>query len=598
MSADHAVGSQEHDRLVRRIRTLTSVLRNVKPFLGATQSITGQQSAHAQLYHHIAILLTRGTDADSKGSGVIAVKGKSTARGTLVAVSEEDRDEDAEDMNVAASTLGTTQNSRPGENSSEDLDINWIPASGKKLSDLGSSNDFDLRVTLKDHISDVIAALQEIPHRSDPSYSTCVKSFRRFVLRRTCQMMLRRFQARHIFWSEDLFDLLESWTPEAGETIDEKFVPASRVGKYIFTPDIPLLRRGDQDMYAITIETASPWLRTLVSYVLITLDALQSIAAAIKSKDRKENARLLDELVAHSIGLNTLLSAHIFDSLFAIPSLVERLHNKRANQAVYEELEELDPDNVAFPLRYIRTLVASHTAVRFLTSRKTFLGNRPLDFALIRVSRPDKDMALAKEVMDNDFLESVMQRIFPAGQVATDDEQESVLEVLRDTIPDKIKPFRGSVHCEATLMAIKAAANAPVATPGIGTIFCDIDNVIGVGKKCCWCCDWLGRHLPVLGQDRFSLPGTHGKILPWSPPRFGIPPTTLALLEQAPMEQLRLVFVARGRAARYETILASRLSSPASSISGDDDVSSESKKEKGTIMKAESRFYRKRGSIR
>ncbi|KAL6301151.1 hypothetical protein BKA93DRAFT_488891 [Sparassis latifolia] len=110
--------------------------------------------------------------------------------------------------------------------------------------------------------------------------------------------------------------------------------------------------------------------------------------------------------------------------------------------------------------------------------------------------------------MDNNFLTSVMQRIFPTGQVAADDEKEFALQVLRSAIPSAIKSFHGSVHCEASLMAIKAAANASVATSGIGTIFCDIDNVIGVGKKY--------RNLAVPGQDCFILPGTHGWIFPWS----------------------------------------------------------------------------------
>ncbi|GBE88112.1 hypothetical protein SCP_1203420 [Sparassis crispa] len=446
--------------------------------ISVCHSALSQQSAHANLYRHIAALLTRGTDDDGKGSKVIAVTGRSTLQGTLVVISAEDRDEDAGDTDAAVtgSMLGATQKSRPEENLSEDLDIDWIPRSEKKLSDLRSSNDFDLGIALKDHISDVIAALREVPHRSDPSYSTCVKSFRHFVLRRNCQTMLRRFQVRHIFWEEDLFDLLEPWTPEPGETLDEKFVPASRVGRYIPTPDIPLVRRGDRDMFAVTIETPRPWLRSLASYILITLDALQSFNDVINSSNQKENSQLLDNLVANSIGPNTLLSAHIFDSLFVIPSLVDLLQRKRATlqvgQAVYEELEELDPDGEAFPLRYIRSLVACHTAIHFLTSRKIFLGNRPLDFALIRVPHPDKDLAPVKEVMDNNFLTSVMQRIFPTGQVAADDEKEFALQVLRAAIPSAIKSFHGSVHCEASLMAIKAAANASVATSGIGTIFC------------------------------------------------------------------------------------------------------------------------------
>ncbi|GBE83331.1 hypothetical protein SCP_0503790 [Sparassis crispa] len=91
-------------------------------------------------------------------------------------------------------------------------------------------------------------------------------------------------------------------------------------------------------------------------------------------------------------------------------------------------------------------------------------------------------------------------------------------------------------------MAVKAAPNTPSTTTADVSAkvasFRDIDNVIGVSKKCCWCCDWLSKDLPVPGQDGFVLPGTHGTTLPWSPPIFDIPLATLVPLEQALMEKL------------------------------------------------------------
>jgi hypothetical protein len=57
------------------------------------------------------------------------------------------------------------------------------------------------------------------------------------------------------------------------------------------------------------------------------------------------------------------------------------------------------------------------------------------------------------------------------------------------------------------------------------------DKVIEVGKKCCWCCSALGS---ILSQDKrvsIKLPGSHGIIYPWSPPRVGLNVRVLLILE-------------------------------------------------------------------
>jgi len=57
------------------------------------------------------------------------------------------------------------------------------------------------------------------------------------------------------------------------------------------------------------------------------------------------------------------------------------------------------------------------------------------------------------------------------------------------------------------------------------------DKVIGVGKKCCWCCSALGS---ILSQDKhisIKLPGSHGIIYPWTPPRVGLDLNVLQILE-------------------------------------------------------------------
>ena len=54
------------------------------------------------------------------------------------------------------------------------------------------------------------------------------------------------------------------------------------------------------------------------------------------------------------------------------------------------------------------------------------------------------------------------------------------------------------------------------------------DGAIAVTQKCCWCCDWLRKNLEL----HFTLPGTHGVIYPWDPPKVGVSELVLKKLEE------------------------------------------------------------------
>jgi hypothetical protein len=47
---------------------------------------------------------------------------------------------------------------------------------------------------------------------------------------------------------------------------------------------------------------------------------------------------------------------------------------------------------------------------------------------------------------------------------------------------------------------------------------------IAAGKKCCWCCAKLSE----LMNPTILIPGSHGTIYPWCPPRIGV---SLGILE-------------------------------------------------------------------
>lgn len=70
---------------------------------------------------------------------------------------------------------------------------------------------------------------------------------------------------------------------------------------------------------------------------------------------------------------------------------------------------------------------------------------------------------------------------------------------------------------------------------------------IAVGKKCCWCCDRLGYHLGQYLGSEFNLPGTHGILFAWSPPRIGIDVSVLKMLENDLWDELHSALRARAR---------------------------------------------------
>ena len=60
------------------------------------------------------------------------------------------------------------------------------------------------------------------------------------------------------------------------------------------------------------------------------------------------------------------------------------------------------------------------------------------------------------------------------------------------------------------------------------------EKAIAVGKKCCWCCDRLGSRLGDI-----KLPGSHGVLYSWTPPRVGVGTTVLRALEDDLWNELK-----------------------------------------------------------
>jgi len=59
-------------------------------------------------------------------------------------------------------------------------------------------------------------------------------------------------------------------------------------------------------------------------------------------------------------------------------------------------------------------------------------------------------------------------------------------------------------------------------------------SVIGVGKKCCWCCSRLAEELQVAHPTvSFEIPASHGLIFQWALPTIGVSVDVAKAMEKA-----------------------------------------------------------------
>jgi len=89
--------------------------------------------------------------------------------------------------------------------------------------------------------------------------------------------------------------------------------------------------------------------------------------------------------------------------------------------------------------------------------------------------------------------------------------------------------------------------------------------MIGISKKCCWCCWKLGH---LLNNDKESklkliLPGTHSVIYPWCPPD-SLPTNILLRIEQDLLDVLKkhLDKIGRRKGSNQSSVCSSAGSPP------------------------------------
>ncbi|KAI1784940.1 hypothetical protein LXA43DRAFT_172548 [Ganoderma leucocontextum] len=124
------------------------------------------------------------------------------------------------------------------------------------------------------------------------------------------------------------------------------------------------------------------------------------------------------------------------------------------------------------------------------------------------------------------------------------------------------------LHAEAGLMALACEARLSDNDGGhkrdeYGSAFLGLAQTpIGISGKCCPLClrltQLLNAHFAALGDSAalmFSQPETHGKVLPWDPPQFGIPKSVLTQLRDELREKLveKAIAVGKRRTPKVDT---------------------------------------------
>ncbi|KAI0798157.1 hypothetical protein C8Q75DRAFT_37473 [Abortiporus biennis] len=192
-------------------------------------------------------------------------------------------------------------------------------------------------------------------------------------------------------------------------------------------------------------------------------------------------------------------------------------------------------------LRYLLTLVAWHTAARAVIKLSRIanrIGKLPEVF-LVRLPEYSSDALDDVRTNSRAIVDSLKAEIVPE-YVDRPKAKEIILQSIerRCEIPRIIRPFR--VHPEAGLMALLMKAEVEPIYLGhertyqsTTDFFSEAENcAIGVNKMCCRTCNLLGECMSNELSRTVRLPPTHGQVLPWDPPSFGIPDTILQTLAQ------------------------------------------------------------------
>ncbi|KAI0758573.1 hypothetical protein BD413DRAFT_299784 [Trametes elegans] len=377
-----------------------------------------------------------------------------------------------------------------------------------------------------------------------------------FIMRRAHDMLGVRFSNMEQFWNNKnpVQIMLDSWAMDGTPHFDD-VVDVPRIGLHTKLLKkhhiVPPHFDSQTDKVFVTTENVKHWLeasiellnalksalcddtgkpvaclsRTQVSGILRASFHLDFILRSFfKIVSNKVPHRVEAELQSnYRAGMETRLRKRAVwrkvqaGELPAVPNVASE-HDEETT-LMDSPIQESGESSVSHVQRFLRTLIAWHTAcdalfytVRQVTSLHVFSFHTAAYSAI-----PTAEF--------HAFRTRYVDAMFRHPAV-TDAIRKQVDLFLNLLLPKAVKTV--VTHAEAGLMALvldqrscHAVVKLPMSDGDLNALFFASGRMdIGVSKKCCYCCTLLAKliHTSTQGGLTFSLPGTHGTILPWHPP--------------------------------------------------------------------------------
>jgi len=210
-----------------------------------------------------------------------------------------------------------------------------------------------------------------------------------------------------------------------------------------------------------------------------------------------------------------------------------------------EDLPEIGELPRSHFIRYLKTVTDHIAAFKSIRNQPAF--HKPIKAHVVYLPKPDINRELVINELDA-FLDSVV------APINDKDDRDDARDWIKKEIIVKAVMTNPAVHAEAGMMGLVNIVNMDTqlefcSGPSselngvLASVLKTDEVVIGVSKKCCWCCwrlyKWFEAHrsspaAPGQDSDRPSvspttilptmlLIGSHDTIFPWCPPQLGIP---------------------------------------------------------------------------
>ncbi|KAF8625323.1 hypothetical protein AX15_005453 [Amanita polypyramis BW_CC] len=514
--------SDEFTVVSRRIETLTNVLQHMqhrKPPRSSKDNVP-------LLLRHFATLLTCGGKEEKDGKSAIAVTGSTEAGGKI-------------------KTLIAMQNPGPSDQSTRGcLTLKRAEMESRSF-DQVVSGDPDPKNLLQ-HIADLCRALTTC----DPDNVGQFAALQEFVIARCYRKLRVRFNQFDKLFNGRFLEIVEEWKAE-GEELDQQWV---NVPKWLYDL-LPEEYSMNEQTSTVQGETVVQWEFSDSNkriWVILLAKILSPLRDAFNAADEVRNRAMTEKKIgrpvegereAYSIidsWLRRLFvyvqsQQNVISTLLTQTNLEHYLRAQATSQLNRwkEEIEEESADMVReeeesfgeYLLRSLRMIVAWHASLYGLMKRSHDLL-RDVDVGVVEFP-----YHAPNPLKIDDMKKELVMRL-----------PNAPLDVFEKNFPDP-EDFHGTVHAEAALMGMLTYFSPGyqgtdhkediINQEALRKIFLlsAFEKFIAVEKKCCWCCDRLRYHLDKHLGPEFQLPGTHGVVFAWIPPKTGVSLSVLKALE-------------------------------------------------------------------